>query len=340
MSGQPGQPGISQPGIAQQGMAQQGLAQHGAAQPGMAQPGAAQPGVAQPGMAQPGAGAQADEQSRASARRRQEKLARQRKKQRRPSPAVLGGGGAFAVLVVLVVVALIAHIGPFSSGHKTVAGPSTRPTVAAGDPPATAPGTAPPTGASSSASRGHGRGSPGRKAKPSSSPSSKPTSSSSPSKTPSKPKHSSGSGSGPLVPYGPSLLVDGDFSQTTLAPWNYVVQNAVIEPGQGEGGSSAVELTSTPAAAVGETVSGLTAGASYELTGWAHTNGTKIYMGIMDPGDNTINDHEMTTSGSWTELSAVYKVPVNEDSATIYCIMDWGGVGYCSDLSFRAMHHS
>jgi hypothetical protein len=60
----------------------------------------------------------------------------------------------------------------------------------------------------------------------------------------------------------------------------------------------------------------------------------------MDTVDNTINDHELTTASSWTELSAVFTLPAGQQSATIYCIMDWGGTGYCSDLTFRAMRHS
>jgi Carbohydrate binding domain len=279
---------------------------------------------------------QAGMRSEAGRRSRQQKLARQKKKQRMPSSAVLGGGGAVAVLVVLVLVALLAHLGPFGSGHKTNAGASV-PLATAGDPSQASPGTRSATDPPTSARKHPGRTSSKHDAKPS--PSAKTSPSGTPSTTAAKPpaKH----GSGALVPFGSSLLVDGGFTQTTLEPWNYVVDNATIEPGAGVGGQNAVQLMSTPDAAVGQTVSGLTPGASYEVSGWAYTNdGTKIYIGAMDTVDNTINDHDGTTAGSWTELSAVFKVPPDQSSATIYCIMESGGTGYCSGLSFRAMHHS
>jgi serine/threonine protein kinase, bacterial len=231
---------------------------------------------------------------------RHAKLAAAQKKQRMPSPAVLAGGGSVAVLAVLLVVALVTHAGPFGSGHKTQAGGSPRP------------------GQSTSAS-GH----PGRSAGPSSSPGS-------------EPHH----GSGALASYGPDLVVDGDFSQTTLQPWNYVVQDAVIVPGGGLDKQNAVQLTPAPQAAVGQTVTGLTSGATYQVTGWARTNGTKIVIGAMDPANDKINDHGSTTARSWTRLSAVYTVPAGQHSAAVYCIMAWGGTGYCSDLSFRAVHRA
>jgi serine/threonine-protein kinase len=275
----------------------------------------------------------------------QARATRLTKWRRKPSPAVLGGGGASAVLVVLVVVALIAQIGPFSSGSKTEAGASTPP-VTTGDPAGAGPGIGALTSSPSASASGHpvrgrgssARGSSGRGGKPSpgKSASDRATPSRSPTKAPTKPKHDSG----PLMAYGPSLLVDGTFSQTTLQPWNYVAQNADVEPGAGVDGQNAVQLMSTPQAAVGETITGLTVGTSYQVTGWAHTNGSKIVIGILDTVDNTINDHEQTTAGKWTELSAVFKVPAGQSSATVYCIMAWGGVGYCSDLTFRAMRHS
>jgi hypothetical protein len=201
-----------------------------------------------------------------------------------------------------------------------------RPGDTAGNAPATGPGSS--TGAHHSGKRN----SAGRGSEPSATASDEP----SPSKSPAKPKHQSGT----LVAYGPNLLVDGDFSQGTLEPWNYVTQNATIEPGNGVDHLAAVRLLSTPQAAVGQTVTGLKPGASYEVTGWAYTNGGKIGIGAMDTVDNTINDHELTTASSWTELSAVFKVPAKQGSATIYCIMAWGGTGYCSDLTFRAMHRA
>jgi serine/threonine protein kinase, bacterial len=267
----------------------------------------------QPGLPnQQGLSGQPGMRDQSGRRSRQQKLARVKKKQQTPSPAILAGGAAVAVLVVLLVVALVAHLGPFGSGNKTLAGESSPP-----------PGRN--TGAAinpTSSASGH----PGRDTK-SSPPSGKAAT---------KPDHVTKK----LVPFGPSLLVDGDFSQPTLQPWNYVVQDAVIASGSGPDKQNAILLTPTPQAAVGQTVTGLTPGASYQVTGWVRTNGTKIAIGALDPADDKINDHALVTTKTWTELSAIYTAPRGVHSATIYCIMAWGGTGYCSDLSFRAMHRA
>lgn len=267
--------------------------------PGLGQPGQGQPGQGQPGQGQPGVAGESTAQAR------RHRLARAKKKQRRPSPVILGAGGVAAVLVVLLVAALIAHLGPFSSGHKAQAGASMPPSKA---------GTVPSTPARSHPSPGHvTKASPAGKAK---------------------------CGSTVQVPYGQSLLVDGDFSQATLQPWNVVVQDAVIDAGKGVDHQNAIQLSPGPQAAVAQTVTGLAPGTCYEVTGWARTGGTKIGIGAMDPADDKINDHQLTTARTWTRLSAVYVVPAGQHSAEIYCIMAWGGTGYCSDLTFRAMHRS
>ena len=278
---------------------------------------------------------QSTAQSQPAGLTRQERHARRKKQQRVPSTGILAAGGAVALLAVLVVVALVAHLGPFSSAHKTAAGATLAP-AAAGN---TAGSS---TGADShpSASPHPGRSTPGRRAKPSSSPSSKPTPSVSASSSPAKPKRGSG-GRGPLVAYGSNLLTDGTFTQPTLTAWNYAVQNATIEQGDGVGGGNAVQLIASTPATVSQTISGLTPGTTYKLTGYVYTNGgEQIYLGVMDTADPTIRGQQVTTSASWQELSATYKVPAGQTSVAIFCIMHQGGTGYCSDFSFRAMHHS
>jgi hypothetical protein len=218
---------------------------------------------------------------------------------------MLGAGGVAAVLVVLLVAALIAHLGPFSSGHKAQAGASTPPSKARTGPSSPAKGHPSPAHVTKATPLG--------KAK---------------------------CGSTVEVPDGPSLLVDGDFGQATLQPWNVVVQDAVIDPGKGIDNQNAIRLAPAPQAAVAQTVAGLVPRTCYEVTGWAHTGGTKIGIGALDPSDDKINDHQLSTAKTWTRLSAVYLVPAGQHSAEIYCIMAWGGTGYCSDLTFRAMHRS
>ena len=266
---------------------------------------------------------------------RQERLAQLKKKRRTPSPAMLIAGGAAALLVVLVVVALAAHLGPFSSGHKAEGGASPPPATAAG-PARSSTSAATP----SPAGTHHGGAAPGHRVKPSSSASSTPTPSASVSKSPAKPKHGSGA-SGPLVPYGPNLLVDGSFTQPTLTAWNYALQNATLQQGDGFGGGNAVQLVASKPATVAQTITGLTSGVTYKLTGYVYsTGGEQIYIGAMDTADPTIRGQQVTTSPSWVQLSATYKVPAGQTSVAIFCIMHEGGTGYCSDFSFRAMHHS
>lgn len=67
------------------------------------------------------------------------------------------------------------------------------------------------------------------------------------------------------------------------------------------------------AGTVAETISGLTPGRQYLVTGWVQTeDGSPIYVGAFD----------------------------NDNTAEVFCIMKAGGTGFCTDMSFRAIERS
>jgi hypothetical protein len=144
---------------------------------------------------------------------------------------------------------------------------------------------------------------------------------------------------GGLVAYGPNLLADGDFTDSTLYDWDYVQAGSTLVLGGGMNGGNAVRLIGEQGAAVGQTVSGLTPGASYLVTGWVQASSEPVYVGAMDP-DGSNNMHASTGSGSWTELSQVFVEEPGQTSAVVFCIQEKGGTAYCADMTFRAMHRS
>jgi serine/threonine protein kinase, bacterial len=252
------------------------------------------------------------------------------------TPVTIAAAGVVVLLLVVTGIAAVAHLGPFSAAKPT-AGASLSASAtrggtdpsATGDPTSNAPSPGPGhkhggghSGKSSSAS--HRTGLPKITSTPSG---------------PSKPSTTPSSPSGGLVAYGPNLLADGDFADSTLIAWNYVQVGVILVPEGGMNGGNAVRLTGTQAAAVGQTVSGLTPGASYLVTGWVQTNGEPVYIGAMDT-DGSNNMHASTGSASWTEVSKVFTVEPGQTSADVFCIQESGGTSYCADMTFRAMHRA
>ena len=248
-------------------------------------------------------------------------------------------GVAAAVVVVLVIGGLaLGHIGPFASGHKTLAGgkptagsttaPAQNPTV-----PATSSGASPRATASHS---GKGKKPNPKKSLPaitlgstgaSSSP--KPGSSKNP-----------GTGSGTLTAYGPDLIANGTFADSTLSSWTYGTENALVEPGSGPGGVNAVRLTASPDAGIAQAVSGLTPGGHYLVTGWGQSVNDPVFIGAMnnDSADDGMV-HFSVSSNSWQQGSVVFTLAKGQTSAVVFCVQK-SGSGLCANLTFHAMHRS
>jgi hypothetical protein len=89
---------------------------------------------------------------------------------------------------------------------------------------------------------------------------------------------------------------------------------------------------------VAETISGLTPGRRYLVTGWVQTeDGSPVYVGAFD-NDNTADVKGY--SGTWEKLSVVYTAGTGQTTAEVFCIMKAGGTGFCTDMSFRAIERS
>ncbi|MBV9445177.1 MAG: protein kinase [Streptosporangiaceae bacterium] len=257
------------------------------------------------------------------------------------SPVVIGTAAIVALVLVATGVMALGRFGPFASASKASAGarPSGTARVVA-DP---GRGTASASGPSTSPSHHTGSGHAKKPAASRSHPPITPTATGS-ARTGGGTGGSGGSGgtggSGggrPLVPYGPNLVTDGDFSDPTLSAWNYAVYQALLSPGAGVSGQNAVVLTATPEAGIAETISGLQPGGHYLLTGWIQATASPIYIGARDDASGKEVDVSAEPA-SWEKLSLDFTVPSGQTSAVVFCVQRRGGSGYCSNISVHALH--
>jgi hypothetical protein len=254
------------------------------------------------------------------------------------TPVTIAAAGVVVLLIVATGVAALAHLGPFSSPHKTLAitSPSATGSQLVADPTAgpskKSGGTSRGNSRRSGSSRGSKRSQTGRKALPTVT-----ASGSGSGKSSSSPP----SGGGGQTTYGPNLLTDGSFADSTLGAWNYAVEGAAVAPGFGPGGGNAVRLTASPQAGIMQEINGLTPGASYLVTGWGQTVESNIFIGAAD------NDSAFTkkvaytfSSTSWSKGSVVFTLGQGQTSAVVFCVQGSGGSGYCANMRFQAIHHS
>jgi Glycosyl hydrolases family 16/Fibronectin type III domain len=100
---------------------------------------------------------------------------------------------------------------------------------------------------------------------------------------------------------GANRVVNGDFQAATLSPWS--CSGTYAQPAtEGVGGSKALKLTPTDAttARCQQTISGLTPGTSYTLSGQLRGNGSWIYLGHSVSGVTT---ERGTTSSAYTTVT-------------------------------------
>lgn len=246
-------------------------------------------------------------------------------------PRILAAIGAAVVLAVAISVALLVS----SSPPRQQARAAAETTVGAGLP-ETGPGADPsPAPSARSKATAHHRRRAGKSGQHPSLPTAVPTT---PSPHSSKPGSKPSSSPGTLVAYGANLLVDGDFSDGALGAWQTTL-NAAIVPGYGPGGIDAVRLTASPTAGIIEVVSGLTPGASYQVSGWGQAQGAKLFIGASD--DDSENSHIIGitfTSASWRQGSTIFTLGKGQTSAKVFCVMQGGATGYCANIQLHAMH--
>jgi len=246
------------------------------------------------------------------------------------APEMLTGGQPSAALAG---VAALTHLGPFGSGHKTVAGGATGPSAGAGTQPTPdanrGPGAVSPSTGSKS----------GHRASPRHSPSSSPSASPSPSSRSARPRASASAraSSGGSATYGPELIANGSFASDTLEGWR---SNGVgLVTGGGPGGANAVKLQGADEAGVFQAVYGLTPGTSYLVTGWGEAAGGSVRIGVGDT-DYTHEVGGSVTSSSWTKVSQTYTLATDQTSVNVFCVEGGPYIGYCADLTFQQVHKS
>jgi len=138
----------------------------------------------------------------------------------------------------------------------------------------------------------------------------------------------------PPEPTGPNLVGDGDFTGS-ISDWNNYVTGTVIVSG-GEDGGDAAQMTG-PSVGVSQIVSGLKPGQMYELTGWAMSkDGGRTYIGAKNY-DSTGDHSSATTNSSWSELPRTFTEGAGHTTVEVYCWQADAGVGYCSNISLRAL---
>lgn len=135
------------------------------------------------------------------------------------------------------------------------------------------------------------------------------------------------------------LLKNGDFEQGVLGAWkpiwatdddNFVVAQGVQQ------GMFALQTNLNGHRGVEQVVSGLTAGATYELTGWARVvkPGEEVRIGVYSFGNP--EQYAAATSGTWTKVTVPFTVGSSSTTAKIYCLKENGlDVGFCDTLSLR-----
>jgi hypothetical protein len=75
----------------------------------------------------------------------------------------------------------------------------------------------------------------------------------------------------------------------------------------------------------------------YELTGWAMSkDGGRTYIGAKNY-DSTGDHSSATTNSSWSELPRTFTEGAGHTTVEIYCWQADAGVGYCSNISLRAL---
>ncbi|HEX6528092.1 MAG TPA: protein kinase [Streptosporangiaceae bacterium] len=258
-----------------------------------------------------------------------------RKRRIEASPAVIGTAAVVALLLVATGVMALGRFGPFASAPRTSAGarPSDTTRVVADPGRSTASASGPSMTPSHHSGSGHAK-------KPTASKSHPPITPTATSSTRTGGGTGGTGGTGgskPLVPYGPNLVADGDFSDPTLSAWNYAVYQALLSPGAGVSGQNAVVLTATPEAGIAETISGLQSGGHYLLTGWVEATASPIYIGARDDASGKEVDVSAEPA-TWEKLSLDFTVPSGQTSAVVFCVQRRGGSGSCSNITVHALH--
>jgi serine/threonine protein kinase, bacterial len=140
-------------------------------------------------------------------------------------------------------------------------------------------------------------------------------------------------------PTGPNLVADGDFSDSSLSAWNYLVLNTVVVSA-GQRGGYAAQMSGDPTAGVTQVITGLKPGQEYELTGWiiSDTGGYSTYIGVKEYSSTDPSGvSRALNNATWTEAVLPFTPGPGHTTAEVFCWQAVAGTGYCTDMSVRAV---
>jgi hypothetical protein len=140
------------------------------------------------------------------------------------------------------------------------------------------------------------------------------------------------------APIGPNLVKNDSFETGSLSPWTDTADSIVIAFGA-ESGRYAVKMHSYGGGAgVAQLLTGLHPGTRYLLTGWVKsgTPAATTYVGVKGY-NSTDGVSYITSSTSWNQGAVIFVPAPGHTSAEVWCWRFIAGVGYCDNISVRAM---
>lgn len=135
-----------------------------------------------------------------------------------------------------------------------------------------------------------------------------------------------------VAPVSAELLANWGFEDGVIAPWTNFSGGSIVT-NDVRSGNYAGYLPSQ--GSFEQVVTGLTPGASYEVSGWAKVEGGgtgEVIVGVKDYGGAAVD--AVITADVYTEGRNSFTMGSASTSATIYCFRYWGDLGaFCDDFS-------
>ena len=128
-------------------------------------------------------------------------------------------------------------------------------------------------------------------------------------------------------------ILNAGFESGTLSPWYFSSSGSSLVGNNARTGTYAVQ-TGASLNGVNQDISGLSAGTTYTLSGWAKVtaSGENVYIGIKNFGGTETS--VAINSTAYAQGSLSFTTGASNTSATIYCYkLSGSGVAYCDDFS-------